>query len=140
MGSKAYYQNRIIQCENDIRGNNEKIQILWGKIEGLKSKKAIDIQYLDERNSSFLKFQDAKSKGVTLYGERLRSHVNSGAQLTLCSYFDGIDTNIRRKIRLLKEENSVLQREIDYCKAEIARIEREEKEEEERQKQLVVQA
>lgn len=38
--------------------------------------------------------------------------------MTFFSNFNKIDTNIKRKISSLKEENLILQRKIDYCSHE----------------------
>ena len=77
---------------------------------------------------SFLKLQNAKSKGAALYGEKLSGQVNIGLQMTFFSNLNKIDTNIKRKISSLKEENLILQRKIDYCSHEIQRIEQEDEE------------
>jgi len=127
-------------CQEEIRENERKIQLLESKLEFLNGKRVDDEQYLSLRNISFSKFQDAKSKGAALYGEKLREQVSTGSQIEFFSNFTEIDTNIKRKIRLLIEENEDLQQDIVYCKGEVRRIEQEEKEEAERQRQLAAQA
>ena len=125
MSSKAYYQRRIEQSERKIWENKKMIQILKDKLRFLEDKKIEDEQYLSSRIMSFLKLQNAKSKGAALYGEKLSGQVNIGLQMTFFSNFNKIDTNIKRKISSLKEENLILQRKIDYCSHEIQRIEQE---------------
>ena len=127
MSSKAYYQRRIEQSERKIWENKKMIQILKDKLRFLEDKKIEDEQYLSSRIMSFLKLQNAKSKGAALYGEKLSGQVNIGLQMTFFSNFNKIDTNIKRKISSLKEENLILQRKIDYCSHEIQRIEQEDK-------------
>jgi hypothetical protein len=128
MSSKAYYQRRIEQSERKIWENKKMIQILKDKLRFLEDKKIEDEQYLSSRIMSFLKLQNAKSKGAALYGEKLSGQVNIGLQMTFFSNFNKIDTNIKRKISSLKEENLILQRKIDYCSHEIQRIEQEDEE------------
>ena len=128
MSSKAYYQRRIEQSERKIWENKKMIQILKDKLRFLEDKKIEDEQYLSSRILSFLKLQNAKSKGAALYGEKLSGQVNIGLQMTFFSNFNKIDTNIKRKISSLKEENLILQRKIDYCSHEIQRIEQEDEE------------
>ena len=128
MSSKAYYQRRIEQSERKIGENKKMIQILKDKLRFLEDKKIEDEQYLSSRIMSFLKLQNAKSKGAALYGEKLSGQVNIGLQMTFFSNFNKIDTNIKRKISSLKEENLILQRKIDYCSHEIQRIEQEDEE------------
>ena len=128
MSSKAYYQRRIEQSERKIWENKKMIQILKDKLRFLEDKKIEDEQYLSSRIMSFLKLQNAKSKGAAIYGEKLSGQVNIGLQMTFFSNFNKIDTNIKRKISSLKEENLILQRKIDYCSHEIQRIEQEDEE------------
>ena len=128
MSSKAYYQRRIEQSERKIWENKKMIQILKDKLRFLEDKKIEDEQYLSSRIMSFLKLQNAKSKGAALYGEKLSGQVNIGLQMTFFSNFNKIDTNIKRKISSLKEENLILQRKIDYSSHEIQRIEQEDEE------------
>ena len=128
MSSKAYYQRRIEQSERKIWENKKMIQILKDKLRFLEDKKIEDEQYLSSRIMSFLKLQNAKSKGAALYGDKLSGQVNIGLQMTFFSNFNKIDTNIKRKISSLKEENLILQRKIDYCSHEIQRIEQEDEE------------
>ena len=128
MSSKAYYQRRIEKSERKIWENKKMIQILKDKLRFLEDKKIEDEQYLSSRIMSFLKLQNAKSKGAALYGEKLSGQVNIGLQMTFFSNFNKIDTNIKRKISSLKEENLILQRKIDYCSHEIQRIEQEDEE------------
>ena len=128
MSSKAYYQRRIEQSERKIWENKKMIQILKDKLRFLEDKKIEDEQYLSSRIMSFLKLQNAKSKGAALDGEKLSGQVNIGLQMTFFSNFNKIDTNIKRKISSLKEENLILQRKIDYCSHEIQRIEQEDEE------------
>ena len=128
MSSKAYYQRRIEQSERKIWENKKMIQILKDKLRFLEDKKIEDEQYLSSRIMSFLKLQNAKSTGAALYGEKLSGQVNIGLQMTFFSNFNKIDTNIKRKISSLKEENLILQRKIDYCSHEIQRIEQEDEE------------
>lgn len=94
MSSKAYYQRRIEQSERKIWENKKMIQILKDKLRFLEDKKIEDEQYLSSRIMSFLKLQNAKSKGAALYGEKLSGQVNIGLQMTFFSNFNKIKLNL----------------------------------------------
>jgi hypothetical protein len=72
------------------------------------------------------KIISASSKGVILFGEDLKSHVNGGNIYAISSNFDSIIGKINYKIERLREEVRELKNDVYHCESEIRNIEEDE--------------